>query len=854
MAEKVTVRGGQDDGAQFENAATEATLLRLVALLEASGNTAGANAATQMARNSANAQNTQTTAVQQNTASTKKSTTAIQSLAGAVINLSSAIGGLVGAILGKTVGAVVSFASNLLEGNTRLSEFTQDLEGLPILGLFHKLAVFLDDNLDTWRNLSTVGAAFNNSIFDMRRAAATAEMSVDAFAKTIQENSPIIKLLGQSATTGAFRFADLSKQLRTSKIGNQMMGMGMTIDDINDSMITYMDIQARSGRLQRMSTGQLISGSADLAMEMDLLSKATGLNRKDLEKQLKEASVDPQWKSAMMRLDENSKKVAEMSYAAIASASPKLGEAFKDLIDGVPQTEIGEALAKQAPEVAEIFKRIGAGGIKSSEQAYNEIQKALEGTSNRLENAFSPAQISALRNAGGAFAATVDASEALTEGFLGFSGNFKKAAEEQNDGHDYVTQSLSRFEQSILSIRGKIEDTLLGTKVFDRLLNKLKVGGDSFENFSETLLDKVMPTILQFSNWLTDFVDDLTDPNKNIKDVLMSYLKVAFDNIKSGIETGVKYIFDLPDDAKIGETFKNWFNNQFLDILSKIANSFIDKVKGFFIKPSEGGTTAGAEGGSFFDQNFNWKNIGLAAGAAVGVTALAVALSGLSAPAIATGAAIAAIALSMSSLVESLTKFQEVSIRSIESLANIPAGTFTQSAAGINELAKALDNFTPGLWSSLTKGLGELIGGSTVKELTEMGNAGAKVQYLADVLKQVDFNHLDASAVDFDAFEDGAKKVEQLSSKLNGLKKSMNEISMPSITATFEDAMKKISEAISQLVPDDTAPDATATALTNLGTKLDQMNMSLAELTRVQHEALPNIKKTARNTKNPNVL
>lgn len=829
MAERVVVRGGQDDGAEFVNAASEATLLRLVELFESKGNLAGGKTAQDLADKARKLQDSHTKSVEKSKVAYNKAADAVSKLKSAVVDTAAAIGGLVGSVLGTTVNIISSFASTLVSGTSKLSDFSKILQPIPLVGnLFHTLTVALESNVETWRKLSSVGASFNNSILNMRIAAATAEMPFNDFAQMVSNNSQVLKLLGQTVSSGTLRFSELSKQLRTGNTGKQLMAMGFSINDINESLLTYMDIQSRSGRLQRMSTGQLIEGAANLSQELDLLSRATGVNRKQIEEQIKKAALDPSWRIATMQMTEQGRQIANSLYGTISQISPELGETLKDMIDGIPNTDASKALAAGATEIADVFVKIGKQQFSSVAEATEALQVALKSSDKKLTTNFGSI-IQSLQNGGGITREFYTLMGAINTSLEGFKGNVSEAAQEQQSANNYVTRSLAQFEQTISSIRDKIFLTLFQSKAFETLNAKLEAGGTQLEKFINKIAAAAVLKLNNFIAWLDDKLTELMDPNKSFTEVLSGYA------------------------ASIGQQLKDWFKSVFLETLTSVFKEsvagLIEQTTTLFTKPATSTdiTSAGST-------SIDWTKLAATAGAVAGLGAIGFALTSVTGQIFVLGTAISGTAYSIKLLVDSLSEFQRSTIDSIKTLTSISPDKFFDAALGITALSDSLDKFTPGIWSGLTKGISEFLGGSTVEDLTKMGNSGVQVQYLADALKQVDFNKLDSSAVDFDVFDDGAKKVEELSMKIKGLKNSMNDISSPSITATFETAMKSISDSINQLVPEKSSADATASAISALGSKLDQMNLTLNDIKRLQNDALPNIKKTARNTKNPNLL
>jgi molecular chaperone GrpE (heat shock protein) len=413
-----------------------------------------------------------------------------------------------------------------------------------------------------------------------------------------------------------------------------------------------------------------------------------------------------------------------------------------------------------------------------------------------------------------------------------FDGNIEAMVEEQN-ARSYITSAFANFEQVISSIRGRIEVRLLRSGVFDKLSKLVENGGNLFSNFIERMVTILEPKIQSFINSFTTFFDQLTtaeDPGQVIKDKI--------NEILNDIQT--KLIDPL--FKEIGDRLKDGLTTIFdntVKFLKDAATNLGGFVSSMFESKNEKGETTG--GFSETTKMIIGGSIG-----AVGVAAAAAAISTLTGGigALLVGLGLAAYALKEFSVADQ-----------IEKLANLPPDALTKAAEGVERLKDAIESFTPGIMKSVMQSISDMVGPNTIGKLSEMADAGVKVNYLAEALQKVDFNKLDVSGVSFDKIEVGTKKIEALSSKLAGLKKSMDEVSTPSLAATLGDSLKKITVAIEEALPDTSESNKQQKAeLANLGNKLEQLNANVAELVRVQREALDDIKKTARNTKSSNNL
>tara|TARA_R110000868_G_scaffold81659_1_gene230930 strand:+ start:1766 stop:4195 length:2430 start_codon:yes stop_codon:yes gene_type:complete len=435
----------------FEGVASEATLLKLIAAVEKK-NGAGSGS---------NIQDVYTKSV--------KSAAAGNNIF---------VKGIKGAA--ATVG---SFAKELMFGGTRVTDFSSAIFGAN--SSITKLTSYIDRNVDTWRDLSSVGASFNNSIFDMIAASANSGMSLDQFSALVQRNSIALASFGGTATQGAKQFGDFSKNFRRG-IGQQFFEMGFTIADVNDGLIGFFELQRRStSQTLRFDKTQQAS-AANYILQLDKLSKITGLQRKELESAMQAQLQDAGVRSQLNRLSGTAQDNLRNTLAFLdTELQGPLADGLKDLMDGVAQTDIGKALQSQLPGIGEFAQKMFAGGASMDEvisQLSENFGPQLEGMSNQ----FSKAQLDQMRMQGGmsgAIAEMMDSAYQLNR----LKGRNNAAARKEQEQRDLLTSTFGKFEQSIIDLRAYLVDTFF------------EIGGqsggilDAFKNLGTTIMGLISP-------------------------------------------------------------------------------------------------------------------------------------------------------------------------------------------------------------------------------------------------------------------------------------------------------------------------------------------------------------------------
>lgn len=357
MADTVKIVGGGDlDGAVLQGAATEATLLLLVKQLGGAGSATGAKVANIAGKNP-------------NLKSVNDLAKESKGLVDEFKNLKEQHETL--------SGASKLFAAQLIVGSDKFANYTaaftgymaQFGEGFALLAKGIQLLVNqIDNQIVEFRKLSMVGADFGNSIFDSRYAAINAGLSLEEFSGQVQSNSKMLALLGGSTTAGARRFQSISReiQLNSQPVFSKL---GITMNETNDLMTDYLDIQTSIGRGQKMSNAQLVQGTKNYIMELDLLSRITGISRKELAEEQKRLSIDPSFQSVMASMGKDAAENMSKFVSGFKD-SPAIQAGFKDLFtfDGGAITEEGQRLQNIfGAEIVDLVRKVKDNSISLEE-------------------------------------------------------------------------------------------------------------------------------------------------------------------------------------------------------------------------------------------------------------------------------------------------------------------------------------------------------------------------------------------------------------------------------------------------------------------------------------------------------
>lgn len=500
-------------------------------------------------------------------------------------------GTLVGKAFKSVASSATGFVNELFQGSGRLSDFSDAVLGTNniLTKSFSAFAHFVDDNVDSLRDLSSVGASFNNSIFDMRAAATASAMTFTEFAELVKENSALLARLGGTTSSGARAFGEFSKSVRTSRVGKELMGMGFTISEINEGLTSYLDLQLRSGREINLRDKNLARASQEYLFQLDRLAKLTGKQREqiadDMAKQIQDAGIRRQLNALTGEQQANLRGTLQF----MDEMMPGLAGGFRDLMDGVAQTDLGKALATQIPDLQPLLEDVFAGNI--SETEFIEELKKFGPEIAAIQSQFSKEQLDAMRNAGGltsVIAEMVDSLHELNSVTQMNTAELDKEAKQRSK----LTELFGSFEQIVLEARTAITDAFLNSAAFDAL----KAFGDDLLGLVNTdgTLTKFKEVVTTVSNTLFGEDGLLTRAVKSVHRAVGGFIDDMKDgktfsesvaNMMSKLGEDIAYAWNQfwsgPIGTKIADTITGFWDDlmiKLLDSINQYLGIFVDDM------------------------------------------------------------------------------------------------------------------------------------------------------------------------------------------------------------------------------------------------------------------------------------
>ena len=268
-----------------------------------------------------------------------------------------------------TAGFTGKLGSAIYQGTGQIQDFTNTLKEFgPIGEMFARVGSVVGSSLDMYRTLSDVGASFSQNLITMRETAARAGLPLEDFANMVGKNSEELAKLFGTTSQGAVQFSNLSKALRSTYI-EDLAPLGLTVEQLNEQLLTSFTLNRRSGMFQQMDDAQRIAAGASLIKQMDRLAKLTGQQRDALADEMEAQLSNARFLAALGDMSPAIREQTQLFAAGIGTIAPELSTGLQDLIatSGVPVTQAAQDLVKTIPGATDIIKQLESGGIDNVE-------------------------------------------------------------------------------------------------------------------------------------------------------------------------------------------------------------------------------------------------------------------------------------------------------------------------------------------------------------------------------------------------------------------------------------------------------------------------------------------------------
>lgn len=247
--------------------------------------------------------------------------------------------------------SLMSVSGKLVDGTATLSGILNTLGGvLPKqLGFFvevlSKAADFQAASLQTYQAISASGANFSGNLMEMRLAAAQSYLTLGEFTNVVKNNSSTLAKMGGSVNDGVRAFAVLNKSLISSPAGEKLLALGLTAEEVSNGMLTFINATGGRTKTELGNVEAVTAATSTYLLELDKLSKFSGISRKEQEELQKKAALSGAYQLAQSKMTD-----AQVTRTAIGLA--------------MAQTQGADAVDLYMARIAGLPTAMTAGGLK----------------------------------------------------------------------------------------------------------------------------------------------------------------------------------------------------------------------------------------------------------------------------------------------------------------------------------------------------------------------------------------------------------------------------------------------------------------------------------------------------------
>ena len=481
---------------------------------------------------------------------------ALSKIANATMGLvSGAFSTLLSTVTG-VVGGIANLGAEALQGSVRISDYGRHI---PILG---QVLTAFDEQLDTFRELSSSGAAFGNDMFQLSVVAGRSAIPIKDFTELVGSNSQALRRFGGTVSEGVTTFGRLSKEMRQGAIGQQLMGMGLTTKELNENLINYNEMMLYMGKKEQMTDQQLIAGAQAYSFELDRIAKITGRNRKEIEDEMNARKDNVFMQAAIANMTQEE----ALKFQGALRLLPPGMEGFEDALVDMSDGKAFTPLARNLSVMSETF-RDKAANIKNMKpeeivQFYQDVEKDLREHMGK----YGDDQEQFLRS----LADTNPELFAVFENMgklKGITLASGEAAEKEQTARDKFTTAMATQEEGLASVLGAFKADLLESEMFQDfknmvagLLPTIDEMDDMYKKAQAAFNKYILPEIEELQKWFAS-----PEGGQALIKNMKTFFKDAFETylplVKEKLEAFVQFFQDMSDPEKRKEFLNNLVEN-----------------------------------------------------------------------------------------------------------------------------------------------------------------------------------------------------------------------------------------------------------------------------------------------------
>lgn len=238
-----------------------------------------------------------------------------------------------------------------------------------------------------YQDLSNVGAAGAGGLeklFDSMQQAGFTAAELDQFANALKRNAQDLAVFGASTAEGAENLAKMSGGILKGDLGLALANLGYNAESLASSTATYLALQNRLGNIQTKTAMQLQKEATAYAVELDKLTRLTGLSREEQEKRQRSLMSDERYASFMAttaRSEGYDTAALDNFFSLIQDESTRKGLQHMLASRGGATSEESRRIMQTDPMAYQRMMQVARGGsaVSAAQGFYGAAQKYMTG-------------------------------------------------------------------------------------------------------------------------------------------------------------------------------------------------------------------------------------------------------------------------------------------------------------------------------------------------------------------------------------------------------------------------------------------------------------------------------------------
>jgi hypothetical protein len=285
--------------------------------------------------------------------------------------------------------AVVAVAKIVTTLAPQLRLLTMAFAGLTalIVPAVKKISQQADDLFKTYQDLNRIGLATAGGMTDVYNNMQRFRYGLKDLAQMtalLRDNSTVLANFGGTASRGAQVFANAANEIQHTGVGRTFQEMGKTPDEINRGIAGFIKSQQSLGIQNVDITKNLASRSAEYVMQLDLVSRLTGLTQDQIQEKLDQAAAEEAFNQTQYELKkkadagdlaakkqylENQKVATVLTGTALKEFQQGLGGDISAMSKTMMTAAGAVALVQKGSfTAAEYFNELGKGSLEARDR------------------------------------------------------------------------------------------------------------------------------------------------------------------------------------------------------------------------------------------------------------------------------------------------------------------------------------------------------------------------------------------------------------------------------------------------------------------------------------------------------